>query len=172
MAGQPPADRPPQAAIFCTGIFPSGKMIAMANPVSTYDPRYLAGILFFNAHDFFEAHEVWESLWMECSGPERRFCQGLIQAAVGLFHFGNGNVRGAAKLYGTSRAYMEGLASPYQGLDIVAFWQQMALCFAPLLTDFDPQRRVSLDEALIPVITLDPPPEHWPNPADFASEEE
>ena len=30
-----------------------------------YDPRYLAGIVLFNRGDFFEAHEVWESLWME-----------------------------------------------------------------------------------------------------------
>src|SRR5262245_54282863 len=54
-----------------------------------YDARYLAGIQLFNHRDFFEAHEVWEDLWQECAGPERRFYQGLIQAAVGLLHFSN-----------------------------------------------------------------------------------
>jgi predicted metal-dependent hydrolase len=144
----------------------------MASPVTAYDPRYLGGILFFNARDFFEAHEVWESLWMESVGPERRFYQGLIQAAVGLFHFGNGNLRGALKLYQTSRAYMDGLASPYLGLDIEAFWHQMAACFGPLLADPNPDRHLRPDEALIPLITLSPAPQRWPDPAEFASDED
>ena len=92
-------------------------MILVTSSVSAYDPRYLAGILFFNAHDFFEAHEVWEDVWTESSGPQRRFYQGLIQAAVALHHFRNGNVRGAVKLYRTGRAYMEPLDQPYFGLD-------------------------------------------------------
>jgi predicted metal-dependent hydrolase len=109
---------------------------------------------------------------MESAGPERRFYQGLIQAAVGLFHFSGGNLRGALKLYRTSHAYMEGLASPYLGLDIEAFWQQMAKCFALLLETSDPDRHLRPDEALIPVIQLDPPPEAWPDPADFATEDD
>src|SRR5262245_57419384 len=63
----------------------------MAESETAYDPRYLAGVLFFNRRDFFEAHEVWEDLWQECTGPERKFVQALIQAAVALYHFGNGN---------------------------------------------------------------------------------
>ena len=145
-------------------------MTFMASSRAAYDPRYLGGILFFNTRDFFEAHEVWESLWMESAGSDRRFYQGLIQAAVGLFHFDNGNLRGAVKLYRTSRAYMEGLDSPYQGLDIEAFWRQMANCFESLLADPSPDRHLRPDESLMPVITLDPAPEHWPDPADFADE--
>src|SRR5947209_20462200 len=100
----------------------------MTEPAPAYDPRYLGGILFFNEHDYFEAHEVWESLWLECAGPERRFIQALIQAAVALFHFGNGNLRGTAKLYRSGRAYMEAYRSPYLGLDISDFWRQMERC--------------------------------------------
>src|SRR5947209_4264322 len=44
----------------------------MADTAAEYDPRYLGGILFFNMRDFFEAHEVWESIWLDCAGPERR----------------------------------------------------------------------------------------------------
>src|SRR5215468_11183498 len=97
-----------------------------------YDPRYLAGILFFNQRDFFEAHEVWEDVWTEASGPERRFYQGLIQAAVALHHFRNGNVRGALKLYRTGRAYMEPLGERFFGLDKQTFWDRMARCFQEL----------------------------------------
>jgi hypothetical protein len=132
-----------------------------------YDPRYLAGILFFNDRDFFEAHEVWEDVWSDCQGPEQRFYQGLIQAAVGLHHYCNGNLRGAAKLYRTSRAYMEPYGSPYLGLDVAAFWQEMEGCFAPVLASADPDRDLRPDPGLIPVIRLDPPPEQWPDLAQF-----
>lgn len=137
-----------------------------------YDRRYLGGILFFNAHDFFEAHEVWESLWLHNAGPERRFIQGLIQAAVGLHHFGNGNVRGAVKLYRSSRDYMERYGTSYMGLDIVGFWRQMAICFAALLADGPMEPRPALDLSLIPQITLVPPPDSWPAMEEFGDEDE
>ena len=108
--------------------------------MDAYDPRYLAGILFFNAHDFFEAHEVWEELWADSAGTERRFYQGLIQAAVGLCHFGNGNLGGAVKLYRSSRDYMEGCPSPFLGLDVADFWRRMEACFRPLLGPEPPPR--------------------------------
>src|SRR5262245_852897 len=137
-----------------------------------YEPRYLAGIVVFNDHDFFEAHEIWESLWLDCAGPERRFYQGLIQAAVALYHFGNSNVRGASKLFHSSRKYMEAYGVKYLGLDIPAFWRQMEHCFAEVLATADPDRRLQLDPDLIPVITLDPPPDAWPDPAEFVEPEE
>ena len=80
-----------------------------------YDPRYLAGVVLFNEQDFFGAHEVWEDLWADSYGDERRFYQGLIQAAVGLCHFGNGNLNGAVKLYHSSREYMRPCGSSLAG---------------------------------------------------------
>jgi len=136
-----------------------------------YDPRYLAGIVLFNRGDFFEAHEVWEALWMETFGPEKRFYQGLIQAAVGLCHFCNGNLRGAAKLYRSSRDYMERYGSPYLGLDQHAFWGQMERCFAGVLAPDAPARGVEVPEELIPTIELDPPPATWPDPGAYLEEE-
>jgi predicted metal-dependent hydrolase len=137
-----------------------------------YEPRYLAGIVFFNRGDFFEAHEVWEDLWADSAAPERRFYQGLIQAAVGLLHFSNGNLGGALKLYRSSQAYMQPYPSPYLGLDTAGFWRQMERCFALLLASESPDRSLRPDEALLPVITLEPPPEHWPDPAEFVDEDE
>src|SRR5260370_41958265 len=101
--------------------------------MDTYDPRYLAGVLFFNARDFFEAHEVWEDLWAESHGNERRFYQGLIQAAVGLFHFGTGNLGGAVKLYRSSYDYMKPGGYPFLGLGFGPFWQPMVRFFSPPL---------------------------------------
>ena len=62
-----------------------------------YPELYLQGIVHFNECDFFESHEVWEALWTDYQGPSRKFYQGLIQAAVALHHFGNGNIRGRAQ---------------------------------------------------------------------------
>ncbi len=127
---------------------------------------------FFNDHDYFEAHEVWEDLWMNTPGPERRFIQGLIQAAVALYHFGNGNVRGAVKLYHSARNYMEPFGSPYLGLDTKEFWKQMENCFAELLADPNPDRHFRLREELRPVITLDPAPASWPDPGKFVTNDD
>jgi uncharacterized protein len=144
----------------------------MESATLEYDNRYLAGILFFNKGDFFEAHEVWEDIWLNTAGPERRFYQGLIQAAVALYHFGNGNIRGALKLYRSSRDYMDRFESPYLGLDIAGFWTLMEHCFAPLLVQPEPDRNLRPQEDLMPVITLNPAPEQWPDLAEFESTED
>jgi predicted metal-dependent hydrolase len=135
-----------------------------------YDARYLAGILFFNDADYFEAHEVWEDLWADSHGDRRRFVQGLIQAAVGLFHFGGGNLSGAVKLYRTSREYMRPCSSPYWGLDVDAFWSQMERCFQPLLETATPDRSLRPDPALLPMIQLDPPPAAWPERSEYLTD--
>src|SRR5689334_13783871 len=122
--------------------------------IADYDPRYLAGIVLFNDHDFFEAHEVWEDYWTELAGPDRRFVQGLIQAAVGLVHFGNGNLRGAVKLYHSSRDYMTPLETPHLGLDRAGFWKQMERCFADALHAGEAAPRPELDLSLVPRIDL------------------
>ena len=138
-----------------------------------YEPRYLAGILFFNGRDFFEAHEVWEDLWNACGDADRRFYQALIQAAVALYHYGNGNLRGADKLYRTSKAYMDKYPSPHLGLDCGGFWRRMAACFAPVHAETDLLRRdLRPDPGLIPTIALDPPPAAWPDPKAFVEDDE
>src|SRR2546425_6740708 len=135
-----------------------------------YDPRYLAGIVLFNRGDFFEAHEVWEALWIETFTADKKFYQALIQAAVGLCHFCNGNVRGAVKLYRSSRDYMQRYGSPFMGLDQTRFWREMESCFAPLLATAEPPPGITPDEELIPTIELDPSPSEWPDPAVYLKE--
>ena len=59
---------------------------------------YHRGIRHFNAREFYDAHEVWEDVWRESHGLEKRFLQGLIQAAVAFHHHSTGNVAGARSL--------------------------------------------------------------------------
>lgn len=49
----------------------------------------------FNEGRYFEAHEIWEDLWRETHGPLKTVCQGLIHAAVGLYHIQRDNKVGA-----------------------------------------------------------------------------
>ncbi|MFO0825145.1 MAG: DUF309 domain-containing protein [Gemmataceae bacterium] len=94
---------------------------------------YLEGVRLFNLGEFFEAHEVWEDLWMECPSAERRFFQALIQAAVALYHFGRGNHAGATRLFNSGRRYMEPYRPVYLGLDVDEFWRTMESHMAPAL---------------------------------------
>jgi len=128
----------------------------MPDDAESTDLLYQQGISHFNQCDFFEAHETWEELWTEYRGPARRFYQGLIQAAVALHHFGNGNIRGAKKVYLTSRSYLEDYRPAYRGLDLEAFLGRYERCFAPVLESSEEFPRIEIDPESIPEIHLDP----------------
>lgn len=119
-----------------------------------YQPLYLEGIAHFNACDFFEAHEKWEEVWTEYHGPSRKFYQGLIQAAVALHHFGNGNIRGAKKLFHTSSGYLAPYAPEHMGLNVAKFLDEMKTCFAGVITAEGEFPEVEIDPELIPEIHL------------------
>jgi uncharacterized protein len=121
-----------------------------------YDPLYLQGIEYFNECEFFEAHEVWEELWTEYRGELRRFYQGLIQAAVALHHFGNGNIRGAKKVYLSSTVYLEDYLPSCEGIDLEQFLAQFKECFADVLASEDEFPQIEIVPDLIPEIHLEP----------------
>lgn len=52
----------------------------------------------FNRGQWFQCHETLEELWVGATGELRDFYQGLLQLAVALHHWRNGNFRGAVIL--------------------------------------------------------------------------
>jgi len=60
--------------------------------------EFRRGIALFDQGRFYDAHEVLEDVWRATQGDEKRFLQGLIQAAVALHHHSTGNTRGATSL--------------------------------------------------------------------------
>lgn len=100
-----------------------------------YPAQYLEGVRLFNAEDFFESHEVLEDVWSECQDGNKKFYQGLIQAAVAIFHFGNGNLGGAKKVYLSSRKYLEAYRPECAGLDVTKFLDDLSFCFQELIDD-------------------------------------
>jgi uncharacterized protein len=60
----------------------------VSGPVQLRDSTRAAlarGIVLFDAHRFWEAHEAWEEAWLEEDGEVRVFLQGLIQVAAGYY---------------------------------------------------------------------------------------
>jgi uncharacterized protein len=126
----------------------------MPDDAPSIETLYADGIRYFNECEFFEAHETWEELWTEYRGPARRFYQGLIQAAVALHHFGNGNIRGARKVYLSSRAYLDDYRPSYLGLNLDEFLEQYERCFAEVLASTEEFPKIVVDPELIPEIHL------------------
>jgi predicted metal-dependent hydrolase len=123
--------------------------------MTDYPEKYLEGIRLFNEEEFFECHEVLEELWQETLGKEKKFYQGLIQAAVALFHFGNENLGGARKLYEAMREKLDPYRPVFQGLDVDKFLGEMKYCFQELLEAAQTYPAgVELSDDRIPTIQL------------------
>jgi uncharacterized protein len=86
-----------------------------ATPVvaATSDPdaRWPAAVAAFDAGEYYEAHELWESLWNDAEGGERLFYQALVQIAAGYVKLEVGEVNGARKLFerGLARLAQSGM---------------------------------------------------------------
>ena len=123
---------------------------------NTYDPRFLKGIELFNQREFFECHDELEEVWTETIGPERDFYQGLIHAAVCLFHFEGENLGGARKMYDSCRRYLEPYEPTYFGVDVARLLEELEYCFRELLGPHSTYPTgVTLDPNDIPTLVFD-----------------
>lgn len=95
--------------------------------------KYLKGVWLFNEGEFFDCHDELEELWTEVQGEEKKFIQGMIQAAVALFHFENGNLGGARKMYVSAREKLDLYESPYMAIDLARFRNDFQYTFQELL---------------------------------------
>jgi len=80
--------------------------------------QFERGIAHFNAGEFFEAHEVWEELWLRAPLQERPFLQGIIQIAAAFHHLQRGNERGARSLLAAGLAKVRGYSALGNGIDV------------------------------------------------------
>jgi hypothetical protein len=90
--------------------------------VITDDPRFVRGLEFFNAGEYFEASEEFEDLFFEGVRDEPDFIRIFLQFSVGIHHVQTGQRRPAIE------RIEEGLKIVAQhdyGLDLVALFEEM-----------------------------------------------
>jgi hypothetical protein len=90
-----------------------GKRFAM-----TDDGKFEQGVADFNAGRFFEAHEVWEELWLAAAEPEKTFLQGLIQVTAAFHHHSRGNTQGRRSLLSAGLAKLADCPEAFRGAAI------------------------------------------------------
>ncbi|MBI4461063.1 MAG: DUF309 domain-containing protein [Acidobacteria bacterium] len=106
--------------------------------------RFEEGIALFNREQFFECHEALEEVWMELSGDQKKFLQGLIQVAVAFHHLRRNNMRGARRLLAAGVEKLSRFRPPQNAVDVSTLLQALE----PL------QQQLSAGEA----------PVGWPSP--------
>ncbi len=94
----------------------------------------LQGIDLFNNRKFFECHEALEEAWLESTGGDKTFLQGLIQVAVALHHLGNQNRVGARRLLVAGIEKLSSFSPQHVSVDVVC-----------LLEDLEPLRKTLTD---------------------------
>ncbi|HEY9871771.1 MAG TPA: DUF309 domain-containing protein [Candidatus Obscuribacterales bacterium] len=80
----------------------------------------MKGIEEFNRREFFQCHETLEDFWHRQSDAERDLTQGIIQIAVGYYHFLRDNRPGALKLLDRGTRRIQKYLPACWGIDVAA----------------------------------------------------
>jgi uncharacterized protein len=80
--------------------------------------KFEVGLEHFNVEKFFEAHELWEEIWLVESEPEKTFLQGLIQVTAAFHHFQRGNPDGTESLLASGIVKLLRFPADHHGLAI------------------------------------------------------
>ncbi|MNO43913.1 hypothetical protein D3C76_341460 [compost metagenome] len=105
----------------CEDFFPQLKRIVYR---MAYEPLYLEYLVYFNRdRDYFECHEVLEELWL--ARKRDPLYKALLQVAVGLYHFRNLNVRGAAIMLSGASAKLEEYPATTLGINLAKLVEEV-----------------------------------------------
>lgn len=109
----------------------------------------------FNRGDWFECHETLEDLWIGSEGEPRWFYQGMLQVAVALLHWRNGNYGGAVSLLVSGVGYLQRVRPVCQRIEVATLAAE-AVRFREELARLGPERMAELPATLIPKMRLAP----------------
>lgn len=113
--------------------------------------QVLLGIRQFNAQEWFECHETFEELWLSAEGELRNLYQGVIQLAIALKHWRDGNFNGAVRLLEGAAGYLADVPQPCLWIDLDSLHQNISN-FKSKLEVLGANSMESLDINLIPKI--------------------
>jgi predicted metal-dependent hydrolase len=134
--------------------------------MTDFASHFRAGIDHFNAAEFWDAHESWETIWLEAESDVHVFLQGLIQLAAAYHHVKRGTYPGGLRLFDAALQKLEGFPKRWCGIDRTSLedaarrhreWVAQVLVHSA--------REERLDAGDFPKIVADqspmPPFEHW-----------
>ena len=85
-----------------------------------YPTHFLEGLDRFNARRFWDAHESWETLWLQSTSEVKQFLQGLIQVAAAYHHIQRGTLRGVPRLVDAGLRRLAMFPPGFNGVDRAA----------------------------------------------------
>lgn len=109
----------------------------------------------FNRGEWYECHETLEDLWIGSEDEPRWFYQGMLQIAVALLHWSNGNYGGAVNLLTSGINYLQRVSAVCQRIEVATLVAD-AEHFRTELTRLGPERMAELPEEKIPKMRLAP----------------
>ncbi|WP_413161155.1 DUF309 domain-containing protein [Capilliphycus salinus ALCB114379] len=89
-------------------------------------PEFWQGIEEFNQQEYYACHDTLEALWMEAMEPTKKFYQGILQIAVGLYHLSNHNWRGAVTSMGEGMRRLDYYQPDYFNINVEELIDQTA----------------------------------------------
>jgi NAD(P)-dependent dehydrogenase (short-subunit alcohol dehydrogenase family) len=109
----------------------------------------------FNRGDWYACHETLEELWVGSDGEIRDLYQGLLQFAVALHHWREGNFNGTVHLLTKGADHLRRVRPICQRIEAETM-VAAAYRLREALTALGPERMAELDPDLIPRIVLIP----------------
>ena len=124
--------------IECTGS-PSGKILQAFGE--------------FNRGEWYECHETLEDLWIGSEDEPRWFYQGILQIAVALLHWRNGNYGGSVSLLHSAMNYLQRVSPVCQRIEVATLIVESTR-FREELVRLGRERMTELPEAMLPKLRL------------------
>ena len=92
----------------------------------TLEEAHEEALRFFDAGNYFGAHEAWETCWVFAKGTdEEEFFKGLAQLGAGYTHWLRGNPHGVVALLGRAMERIGSLGPAHRGIATEAFMRQL-----------------------------------------------
>jgi hypothetical protein len=113
--------------------------------------QILLAIRQFNNREWYDCHETIEELWLGESGEMKDFLQGVLQIAVALHHWRNGNHGGAVSLLVSGSNYLKRVSDVCLWVDVPALTAD-AEKVRIALEDLGTEGMAELEQSLIPRI--------------------
>jgi predicted metal-dependent hydrolase len=120
--------------------------------------QLLLAVRQFNSRDWYECHETLEDLWIGEEGEVREFYQGILQVAVALHHWKNGNFGGAISLLNGGLTYLSHVSAVCQWVDVADVIAAVGRV-REALEQLGKENMAALDQSLIPVLRIVTVPE-------------